>query len=252
MWDRGILKANAKLALRGRYWTAFAASLIALILSGGYLTVTWRYNHGYQQSLIDPNVDLNAILAQSGLMNLLSLMGLAYTVFVVFPIAIGISRFFVHNHFGVTQIETTFSGFKRNYLNGAGALLVTNLFIVLWSLLFIIPGIVKILQYSMVSYILADNPSVPGSRAREISRTMTNGEKGSILVLYLSFIGWYFLGALCFGIGTLFVNPYFQATQAELYVFLRDRAIQTNQVSPAEFGLIAPAPSMPPVNPSVL
>jgi len=251
MWDRAILKSNAKLALRGRYWTAFAASLVAMILTGGYSMFTWRYNISYQQTVRDPNVNFEALMAQSGLINLLAMIGIVYSIFVAFPIVIGMARFFVQNHFGVTQFETTFSGFRQNYFNGVGAMFVTDLFIGLWTLLFIIPGIIKGLEYSLVPFILADNPSMPGSRAREISRIMTNGEKGSIFVLYLSFIGWFLLGSLCLGVGILFVNPYFQATLAELYIFLRDRAIQTNQVNPAELGLIASTPYVDPANPPV-
>jgi len=71
---------------------------------------------------------------------------------------------------------------------------------------------------------------------------MTNGEKGAIFVLILSFLGWFLLGAICFGVGILFVIPYYNATMSELYVFLRDRAIQTGQLNPAELGLVVPAP----------
>jgi len=242
MWDRGILKSNAKIALRGRYWMAFGVCLLGVIIAGGFSILTYRYNLNYTQMASDPNLNIEELMAQSGTMNLLSLIGLAYSIFVAIPIIIGMSRFFVHNHFGATQFETMFSGFKHNYINGVGAMAVTYLFIGLWSLLLFIPGLIKALQYSMVPYILADNPSMPGSRAREISSIMTRGEKGSIFVLYLSFLGWYFLGMICFMVGTLFVIPYLQATIAELYIFLRDRAIQTSQVNPAELGLIAPAP----------
>lgn len=127
MWDRAILKSNAKLALRGRYWTAFAASLVAMILTGGYSMFTWRYNFSYQQMVRDPNVNFEALMAQSGLINLLAMIGIVYSIFVAFPIVIGMARFFVQNHFGVTQFETTFSGFRQNYFNGVGAMFVTDL-----------------------------------------------------------------------------------------------------------------------------
>lgn len=272
MWDRAILKSNAKIALRGRFWTAFGVCLLGMVIAGGYSIITFRFNLDYSQMVRNSNLNIDELMAISGRANLLSLIGLAYAIFVALPIVIGLSRFFVHNHFGVTQFETMFSGFKQNYLNGVGALAVTYLFAFLWSLLLFIPGLIKLLEYSMVPYILADNPSMPGSRAREISRTMTRGEKGAIFILYLSFIGWYLLcmvgyiiGAMfgsiigyfvggIFGtafmyIGTLFLIPYMQATFAELYIFLRDRAIQTNQVNPAELGLIAPAPFVDPTAP---
>jgi uncharacterized membrane protein len=228
MWDRGILKSNAKIALGGRYWTAFGVSFVAMLLGGGYSLLTMRYS---------------AAGSRDGLSSLISIGSILYSLFIAIPITIGMSRFFVHNHFGVTQFDTLFSGFRCRYLNGVGVMFITNLFIGLWTLLFIIPGIVKSLEYSMVPYILADNPAIPGDRARVISRTMTNGEKGSIFVLGLSFIGWYLLGTICFVVGIFFVTPYFEATMAELYIYLRDRAIQTNQVNPAELGLVVPGPN---------
>jgi uncharacterized membrane protein len=242
MWDRGILKSNAKLALRGRYWTAFAVCLVALLISEALNIFTMPIQIQYQFLAFNPLANQADIMAQSGVTNLISVGNLLLGIFVGLPLEIGLARFFVQNRFGRTDFGTLFSGFRQNYGNGVGALFVTNLFIGLWSLLLIIPGIVKALQYSMVSYILSDNPSIPGSRAREISRMMTNGEKGAIFVLILSFLGWFLLGAICFGVGILFVIPYYNATMSELYVFLRDRAIQTGQLNPAELGLVVPAP----------
>lgn len=245
MWDRGILKSNAKIALGGRYWNAFAVTFLSGVLTGAYSWVTGRLTPEYPAA---GRAGIEILLARSGLQNLLTLGGFLYYVFIALPIVIGVTRFFVHNHFGVTEFGNMFSGFNQGYLTSVGALLVTEIFIGLWTLLLIVPGIIKALEYSMVKYVLADNPSIPGTRAREISRIMTRGEKGSIFVLQLSFIGWFLLGAICFGVGILFVMPYYEATMAELYIFLRDRAIQTNQVNPAELGLVPPAP--PYYNPS--
>lgn len=245
MWDRAILKSNAKIALKGRYWTAFGVCILAIIIGGAYSILTTPFNLSYQAMVRDASANVEQLVAQSGMMNLMSIGSILFDVFITLPIAIGLARFFLQSHFGVTETGTLFSGFRGSYLNGVGAMFVTQLFIGLWTLLLIIPGIVKALQYSMVPFILADNPAIPGSRAREISRMMTNGEKGAIFVLMLSFLGWFILGAICFGVGILFVVPYYQATLAELYIFLRDRAIQTNQLNPAELGLIAPAPYNP-------
>jgi uncharacterized membrane protein len=96
----------------------------------------------------------------------------------------------------------------------------------LWFLLLIIPGIVKYYAYRMVPYILADNPEINYKRALELSTRMTKGEKFDIFVLDLSFIGWYLLGTLAFVVGILFVMPYQNATEAELYIILRQNAIQ--------------------------
>jgi len=242
MWDRGILKSNAKLALKGKYWVAFGVCLVAMLIGGAFSWVTMPFTFGTQAMMQDVSANYEAILARSGMSNMISIGSILFSVFVAFPLCVGLCRYFVQNHFGVTRFDTLFSGFRHSYLNQVGALFVTYLFISLWSILLIIPGIIKALQYSMVPFILADNPDMPGSRAREISRLMTNGEKGAIFVLGLSFIGWWILGSILFVVGTAFVTPYYMATFGELYIFLRDRAIQTNQVNPAELGLIAPAP----------
>lgn len=210
MWQRSILKANAKIALKGRYWTAFGVVLVAMII-GGAASIPF--------------------------------IGIFVPIFVLIPITIGMMRYFLQNHFGETEFETLFSGFQHGYLNGVGAMFVTYLFIWLWSLLLIVPGIIKALQYCLVPFILADNPDMPGSRAREISRMLTDGEKGNIFVFFLSFIGWIFLGALCLGVGILFVYPYYYASFAELYLFLRDRAIANNMLNPAELNLVSPEPN---------
>nr|WP_319489492.1 DUF975 family protein [uncultured Caproiciproducens sp.] len=259
MWDRGILKSNAKIALGGRYWTAFGVALLALVISGAYSWMADKFTVGFTLFGLNVNVmrmdmplNIPGLIERMGLVNPFSYIGFLYFIFIALPVTVGVSRFFVQNHFGVTDFSTMFSGFNRSYLTSVGAMLVTYIFTVLWGLLLIIPGIIKSLEYSMVQYILADNPSIPGSRARELSRIMTNGEKGAIFVLWLSFIGWYLLGAICFGVGILFVNPYFEATLAELYIFLRDRAIQTNQINPAELGLVPPVPYYNPSNPPIL
>ena len=93
-----------------------------------------------------------------------------------------------------------------------------NLFVALWSLLLVIPGIIKLYSYRLVPYILKEHPEISGTQVITISRQMMNGHKWNTFVLDLSFIGWMLLSALTFGILHLFyVGPYMQATDAELY-----------------------------------
>jgi uncharacterized membrane protein len=77
----------------------------------------------------------------------------------------------------------------------------------------------------MVPYILADNPDLGADKAITLSRKMMDGNKFNLFVMELSFLGWYLLGILAFGIGFLFVNPYYNATEAQLYLVLRKTAI---------------------------
>lgn len=87
----------------------------------------------------------------------------------------------------------------------------------LWTLLLIIPGIVKSYEYRLVPYILSEEPYLPSDEVISKSRDMTDGHKWDMFVLDLSFLGWHLLGYLFFGIGSIFVHPYEQATYAKLY-----------------------------------
>jgi len=93
----------------------------------------------------------------------------------------------------------------------------------------------------MVPYILADNPNIGVMKAITLSNEMTNGHKFDMFVLDLSFIGWYFLGALALGIGVLFVMPYENATNAELYLVLRKEALKNNLCTAEDLLLTQPA-----------
>ena len=95
--------------------------------------------------------------------------------------------------------------------------LLTMLYTFLWTLLFVIPGIVKSYAYSMAYYIKADNPTYTATQAIEESQKIMRGHKFELFILDLSFIGWYIVGILCFGIGTLWVSAYHEAARAEFY-----------------------------------
>jgi uncharacterized membrane protein len=116
-----------------------------------------------------------------------------------------------------------------------------------WIPAFIVSGVIylagsilafiKALSYSMTPYILTDNPTIGYERALKLSMAMTDGHKWQIFVLYLSFIGWALLALLTFGLGFLFLAPYVKATQAELYVKLRENAINSGLTSPQEMNV---------------
>ncbi len=105
------------------------------------------------------------------------------------------------------------SAFKVNFLIG--------LFTFLWSLLFVIPGIVKSYSYSMSMYILAENKGKPALECINESKVMTNGHKMDLFVLDLSFIGWILLGLITCGIAFIWVIPYIDTTYANVYNSLK-------------------------------
>jgi uncharacterized membrane protein len=227
MWTREELKTRAKAALRQSYWKAFLISLVIAIAIGSS-NLNWRHENssgsGFGNSYIHIDPAILALFAGIGL--LIAITVFAFRIFLGYPLEVGGRRYFLHSaqyEFDMNYLGSVFNG--KQYMDVVKAMLWKALFNFLWFLLFIIPGIVKIYAYRMVPYILADNPNIGYRRALELSKSMTDGHKGDMFLLDLSFIGWYILGAIAFGIGVLFVNPYFDATQAELYIKLREFAI---------------------------
>lgn len=98
----------------------------------------------------------------------------------------------------------------------------TGLFIFLWSLLLIIPGIIKAYAYSMTFYILAENKGMSVLEAITLSRKMMNGHKMDLFLLFLSFIGWFLLVVITFGIAGIWVYPYFNATFSNFYLSVKE------------------------------
>lgn len=145
------------------------------------------------------------------------------TLIVIGPVSFGLARLSANRAKGKEQIEfgDLFSGFSENFANSCILGLLSTIFIFLWSLLFLIPGIVKSYSYSMAYYIQQDDPSKDWRTALNESRAMMRGYKGKLFLLDLSFIGWYILGVLCFGIGILFVAPYVTMARTNFYFSLK-------------------------------
>ena len=113
------------------------------------------------------------------------------------------------------------SGFTESFGNSLVLYLLQTLFTALWSLLFIIPGIVKSYSYAMAMYIQQDNPEREARECLQESMIMMDGYKWQLFCLDLSFIGWYLLGSLCFGIGVFFVTPYHELARTNFYLALK-------------------------------
>lgn len=141
------------------------------------------------------------------------------------PITVGVAFVFLKLIRGMDDIrvENMFSGFN-NFVPSFVLRLVSSIFIFLWTLLFIVPGIIKALAYDMAPFILNDNPELNGLEAVTASKEMMAGHKGRLFGLYLSFIGWFLLACLTFGIGFIFLAPYVYAAKAAFYQDLLDNS----------------------------
>ena len=119
------------------------------------------------------------------------------------------------------KIEQMFDGYK-DYGRVLTTKVLETIYIILWSLLLFIPGIIKVYSYSMTSYILKDYPELKNNEAIELSMAMMKGHKFDYFYLTLTFIGWILLGILTLGIGLLWVNPYIYTASAHFYEYVKE------------------------------
>lgn len=245
-WTREQIKTRAKAVLRGSYWKAFLVSIIMGIAGGsqGGFNVSSTFNSrnnnnstwfGWQSGIDNIRYSLPFIISIFAIAITIFLIIICFRIFIGYSIEVGGRRYFIRSaekDVNLNNLGYSFNG--KRYINIIKTMLYRGVLVFLWSLLLLIPGIIKAYAYILVPYILADNPQIGYKRALEISAGMTDGEKFNIWVLELSFIGWYLLGALALGVGVLFVVPYVNATEAELYLVLKEKAINNGVCSAEE------------------
>ena len=216
MWNRQEVKQRAKGIMKRNYWKMFVIALLASILTGeGVSTVS-----SVQDIADNFSPDMQTTILTIGTVG--SLLGLVYTIFVGNVIRVGKAAYFIQNQNENPPLNMIFSAFKGNYMNVVKIMVVMYIKNFLWFLLFIIPGIMKAYEYSMIPYILAENPDISMDEAFAQTRNMTTGQKMDLFVLDLSFLGWILLGGICCGVGILFVQPYIEATMVEVYTILKE------------------------------
>ena len=146
----------------------------------------------------------------------------AIHAFLFNPLEAGTARFFVRNLNDKAEIRELAYCYDHGYLNVVKTVFLRDLYIVLWGLLLIIPGIIRSYEYRMVNYILAENPEMNTKDVFAMSRDMMRGNKWRAFVLDLSFLGWHLLSLITIGLaGIFYVFPYRNMTNAALYEFLR-------------------------------
>ena len=168
----------------------------------------------------------------AGIATVVILIVLVAKVFVGNLLKMGGYRFFILNQTAQPGIGTLLDGFRSgHYVNIVLTMFLRDLFTALWSLLLVVPGIVKHYEYLMVPYIIAENPAMDYKEAFQISKRMMDGQKMETFILDLSFLGWYLLSAVTCGLLAIFyVNPYVQASFAEMYTFNKQKAYQEGYI----------------------
>lgn len=249
-WSRADLKNWAKDTLHRNYWRMVLVGFIMMIASGGLSGGSSRSLSSLQQSVsqtsrtntisesqqfqrdfgntineISNSLDRSS-LALAGevaiilliVMLVVMIISAVFSFFLIQPLVVGGRRFFSRSLVEDAQLNEITYGFTHNYINVVKNMFLMNLFIGLWSLLFVIPGIVKSYEYRMIPYLLGEHPEMSTQELFQASREMMHGQKWSAFVLDVSFVGWNILGLMTCGILFIFwVYPYIWLTNAALY-----------------------------------
>ncbi|CDZ74218.1 putative membrane protein [Peptoniphilus sp. ING2-D1G] len=257
MWTRKFLKDNAKEFLRKYLKDAIIVCLIFFLLSSIFgddtsytnlsLDLKDNYTENYEietqkkfridvfensklfkysKNFLGDNVIINdpwdnsiTLLVSPMLFMFLAVVFALISIFVIGPMSIGLKRYFIRGYHYDSNISYLFSPFKDGtWKSLAGKLFLKDIYIFLWTLLLIVPGIIKTYEYYFVPYILAEDPELSLGDAIAISKELTRNDKFNIFVLELSFFGWIFLSAILLNLGFILLNPYMEATTASLYI----------------------------------
>ena len=238
MFPRKEIKANARAALKANYWAVIGILFLGSILSGLVAGCATIPNSMAQISATMAG-EVYYVPETSVLTSVLYIVGVLLSI--IFEV--GIARFAYRVYRGDSpEIGDLFVAFKDgNFGRVLGGMLLVTIYTFLWALLFIIPGIIKGYQYSMMPYLLIDRPDLSIKECFAMSKKMTSGFKWSIFVLELSFIGWAILAVFTFGIlDIFFVTPYMTLALGGAYDYLKrtrmdDGITATEQAVEGEF-----------------
>ena len=190
--NRKEIKLCAKQSLKGHIATAILIMLIVQFITNGVATIT--------------------------------IFAAFLTIPLIYgPLKVGMSFFYLKITNGEEgKVGDVFFGFKsmmQNFL----CIFLSSLYVMLWSLLLVIPGIMKYYSYAMAPYIMAENPGISANEAITRSKNMMEGHRMELFVLKLSFFGWYLLGSVTLGLAMFYVIPY---TEAATTVFYRQLSMK--------------------------
>lgn len=238
MWTRVELKTRAKELLSLNYWKAVLVSLIFAFVSGSGGGSGGSYgddNTGTSDSFSSELFDAEMLELMIGaavffiiIFLLILLVSLALSYFVFMPLQVGCHRYFVLCDKNEANMDDVAYVFSHSYMNVVKVMFFYSLYIFLWSLLFVIPGIIKAYEYRMIPYILGEYPDISKEEAFRLTKEMMDGNKWDSFVLDLSFLGWDILGTFtCCILNIFFVNPYRDLTNAQLYLAIKNRHIHS-------------------------
>lgn len=218
------LKREARAALKGKWGeaalTMFAYLAIVMVVEwtlGLFMGFDSEFIHRYQAYILQGNPHA-ALSFMSLYFSRYAGVSAVIAYFLIGPLVIGLFCTFLYLLRGDKNlVDNMFKLGFRPYWRSVMGYFLMAIKVLLWTLLLIIPGAIKILAYSLTPYILKDNPELSCLQAIERSRLMMKGNKWRMFVLILSFIGWFLLGIITLGIGFFWIAPYMYTTMGAFY-----------------------------------
>lgn len=221
-WTRAELKTRAKAAVKMYYWKMVLVALILSMIGGGASSVGSRSagdnSAGSGARSMFEGINMQVAMIAVIIVLVVVVIALALSVFVFNVLEVGCRGFFSRSMTEDPELGLIADGFTQNYWNCVKTQFLKSLFIGLWSLLFVIPGVIKAYEYRMVPYLLAEHPEMSSGEIFARSKEMMQGNKWDTFVLDISFVGWVLLSGITLGVLYIFwVGPYIAATDAALY-----------------------------------
>lgn len=212
--NRADIKKTAKSALRAQTSTMVLAYLILTLITTTFVGL-YEAIFSSSQPAVNPTAGM-----------WLSSMVFNFVIVIIAGVLrIGFVKMSLAALRGEQQSTSDVFGVFKDFAHVAGLVFVTLVKIFLWSLLFIIPGIIAQYRYAMVYYIYLENPELTYDETLKLSSDMMRGHKFELFVFQLSFFLWVLLGIVTFGLAMLWVGPYMQIGEAEFYNRLKASAI---------------------------
>jgi len=212
------MKTRAREALKHNWLLAVGTGLVAFLLGASYYpNINYAIRRQIENSTNDFFEPLQGFFVSLSTYSDVSWFWWLVTLIIGGAASIGYARFNLSlvdkRNPSFDQLFSEFVRFPRSVAMN----LLMLLYVLLWTLLLIIPGIIASFSYAMTPYIMAEDLEIGADEAITRSKEMMNGHKGELFYLYFSFIGWWLLCALTFGIGSLWLSPYMSAAEANFY-----------------------------------
>jgi uncharacterized membrane protein len=226
MFVRSELKQQAKDLMKDHFPQMFLVTLIAGLFTGDLINVDFNFDSQMIQINFAQYYSFTLTVLSIGLLILAFAASIAVSAFLIKPLCNGLRRYFRNMTSKSGRVEDLLGAFSNNYMHNVKVLFIRDLNIAIYTLLLVIPGVIKMYEYAFVDYILKDQPDIDPNEALALSSRMTDGLKWEMFVLDWSFILWMLLAAalsvFTLGLSGIVLNVYTNQTHAQLYQWVLD------------------------------